>query len=232
MNADGQKLVATVWERLTGEAFTVGKFVAQVRHFGGHDISALSDDDIEALFYGQFSGDWHEVAFAFSETLAASSIDLGDWYTTSWDSVWVFCVLVVAECLDRDETEMEFQFGKFVGGFDRLRASLREAEWMDLFERFFTRADPPQGYVPRAPSTPGEIYDRLAEIHLGEPGKSEVYEKLAELSRQFSAVADDAISADGTKNDKRREKLLGQMLRLLAEHLSGDRRSASDERGA
>ncbi len=133
------ELLSVIWGRLVGGPLSPQRLVGQLRRDGGHDISVLSDVELLELVEGRFAGDWHKPAFAFSEMLACYSVvDLAP------DQVvgWVFSVLAIADCLDREETDLEFQFINFINGYHRVGGMLLMDEWIYIFERLFCRTCP------------------------------------------------------------------------------------------
>ncbi len=134
MDSNDRNLLASLWQRLAGREFSTERLAQRLRRDGGHDISSLSDADLVNLIEGRFAGDWHEPAFAFSEILACYSA--GE-MSSEQVAAWVCSVLILADCLQRNVTDMEFQFNYFMDRFYLSRETMNVDEWIYIFERFF-----------------------------------------------------------------------------------------------
>jgi hypothetical protein len=129
-------LIEKLWNRLTGTKFVPLDFAKLIRRHGGHDMSKLCEEDVLRLLEGEFSGNWHEPAFSFSELLAYYSVP--DENRTKEEIVgWVFASFVIADAIKQGATDWEMQFNLFVNGFLEVRNELDIYEAIEIFERVF-----------------------------------------------------------------------------------------------
>lgn len=128
--------IEQLWSRLTGEDFSREQFVARLRRDGGIDISNLLDSDLTALLDGNFSGDWAEPAFTFSEMLACYSGLDGEWEPRQIVG-WAFAAIVLGQAFRRGHGDISMGFNTFLKGFLKIQAMLEVEESVEIFQRHF-----------------------------------------------------------------------------------------------
>ncbi len=105
---------------------------------GGHDMINLSEDSLVQLIEGQFTGDWHDPAFAFGELLATYAV-LGEFKGIVPEQAvsWVFSSLAIAECVKRDETDWDGLIDFMIQGYLVFKDSLLPEERVQVFVSAF-----------------------------------------------------------------------------------------------
>ncbi len=132
-------LLQQLWLRLTGEPFSNQVLVQQFERDGGIDIQHLSHEALLSILNGDFSGNWYDVAFSFSEMLASYAaqeslnIPMNDRQVVAWTAA----VFVIADVITKGETEIELQFDKVILGFLAIRGKMQLPELIYLCQRFF-----------------------------------------------------------------------------------------------
>jgi hypothetical protein len=132
-------LIKTLWERLTDSTFSTQRLAKCIRSDGGHDMSDLSEARIAQVLDTPQSGVEHDVTFAFSELLnlyaALPTVQVE--ITKEQVVGWVVAALIIADALDSGETELQFQFDKFIDGFMTVRSTIDVFESIYIFQRVF-----------------------------------------------------------------------------------------------
>lgn len=105
-------------------------------------MSNLSEDDLQQLLEGRFTGDWNEPVFSFSELLAFYSVPNTDRdKSRSKEEIvgWVFASFVIADAIKQGATDWEMQFNLFLNGFLEVRGDLQLDESIEVFQHVFQR---------------------------------------------------------------------------------------------
>jgi hypothetical protein len=133
-------LLERLWHRLLGEVFSARILAQQLMQDGGLDIQGLSVDDLTELIGGTFSGNWREVAFAFSELLASymAQEQMGQSLSDRQVVAWAAAVFLIADVLTRGEPYFDHKFGKFLTVLLAVRGKLEESEIIYIAQRFFS----------------------------------------------------------------------------------------------
>lgn len=102
-------------------------------------MSDLSEARIAQVLDTPQSGVEHDVTFAFSELLnlyaALPTVQVE--ITKEQVVGWVVAALIIADALDSGETELQFQFDKFIDGFMTVRSTIDVFESIYIFQRVF-----------------------------------------------------------------------------------------------
>lgn len=128
-----------LWNRLGKDTFSPKNLIERVRIDGGLDVSGLSDDDMSQLLEGNFAGDWHEVAFSFSELLAYYAAIYESNHIKDLRQIvgWGFSVFMIRDAIEKNVTDLDLQLNSFIESFFYIREKLEIEESILIILSFF-----------------------------------------------------------------------------------------------
>ena len=131
-------LMAPIWERLMGVPFNASDLADNLIRDGGHDISALTKDDLLCLMEDRFQGKWFNVVFSFSELLTYyAACEL----TNVQVVAWCFSALIIGKAARKLETDWEHQLYFLAIGFTRVKPILTYDEFVVVLTQAFSPYD-------------------------------------------------------------------------------------------
>jgi hypothetical protein len=133
-------LISEIWSSLVEDAFSQEKLIGRILIDGGHDMSDLSREDLGALFEGQFSGDWHEPAFAFNELLSFYAAR-GKEINSQQIAGWVWASFIISDAIKHGATQWENQFNSFLKGFVSISERLEIDQSVQILQRVFCKGE-------------------------------------------------------------------------------------------
>lgn len=129
------QFMASVYLKITGKTINKPDFAQMILTNGGHDMSALSLEDIIALYDEKFSGENEEVTWAFDETMYFYH------YTDSPEDLCcaIFTLVILCDAASKDERDFFTQFNKIITTYNWIYQRIKEETALELFYMYFYR---------------------------------------------------------------------------------------------